>query len=113
MSAFHLTRRALAAPSALRFIPAAIRFNSTQPLSQPPSSHKAAPYPQTAHDNSSIVPSVDGSDALRDHQAGGLTTSHPSPEIIAADVLSDAPCELFILKLIANQRYKIGRGAPC
>ena len=27
------------------------------------------------------------------HRSSGLTTSHPSPEIISADVLSDAPCE--------------------
>jgi hypothetical protein len=27
------------------------------------------------------------------HQNSGLTTSHPSPEIISADVLSDAPCK--------------------
>ena len=30
------------------------------------------------------------------HRKSGLTTSHPSPEIIAADVLNDAPGEFLV-----------------
>lgn len=31
--------------------------------------------------------------AIEAHKNSGLTTSHPSPEIITADSVSDAPCE--------------------
>lgn len=36
-------------------------------------------------------PSSSAIEAQRQHEASGLTTSHPSPEIIEADILSDAP----------------------
>ena len=54
--------------------------NPTRPVSDP---KENVTQSIVSHDQATI-------DA---HQSSGLTTSHPSPEIISADVLSDAPCE--------------------
>lgn len=78
-------RRSLIAP--VRTATASfIRFNSTltpTPTRQVSDPKENVTQSVVTHDQATI-------DA---HQLSGLTTSHPSPEIISADVLSDAPCK--------------------
>lgn len=47
---------------------------------------------------SDLIPAETGDMAqMNAHRESGLTTSAPSPEIIAADVLNDAPGESFLV----------------
>lgn len=61
------------------------------PSSRPGPNQGTAPPSQ---DKGELIPTETGD--MDAHRKSGLTTSHPSPEIIAADVLNDAPGEFSV-----------------
>lgn len=101
---FALTSRSLLRPvaaSSARLMSSAATSSTSTTAKVQETSRAAKPYPQTSTSNPEIVPidefpqtrSPMEEKDLRDHRRSGLTTSHPSPEIVSADVLSDAPRE--------------------
>lgn len=86
----------LARPAARGLLRSSRTFTTYSPILS-----NAKPYPATSTSNPAIVPTDEYPETssrmeekdLKGHHTSGLTTSHPSPEIVAADVLSDAPRE--------------------
>lgn len=94
-SAILLRRQPVILRAAIRAQSSAAGDSTRGPVNPFPSSR---PGPnataQPAQQQGELIPTETGD--MDAHRSSGLTTSHPSPEIIAADVLNDAPREFWL-----------------